>query len=168
MIIDGMEYKLIPGYKSYWVSKTGVIYSTKRNKQLKHSVNKKGYYYISVKGEYDNKNHSLFVHRAVALAWMPNPDNKPEVHHKDEDKTNNSVDNLAWVTTKENVNAGTRTARMVKTISKAIILTNIKDGSEIYFPSTREARRAGYNPDSCLAGISHQVKGYTAEYADKK
>ena len=57
---------------------------------------------------------------------------------------------------------------MVKTISKAIILTNIKDGSEIYFSSTRAARRAGYNPDSCLAGISHQVKGYTVRYADDK
>ena len=167
IIVDGVEYKLIPGLTDYYVSKRGFVYSTRRNKILKSHQDKKGYLNIYPMVGHNQK-RAMHVHRAVALAWIPNPDNKPEVHHKDEDKTNNSVDNLAWVTTKENVNAGTRTARMAKTNSKPVILTSIKDGSEMYFPSTWAARRAGYNPDSCLAGISHQVKGYTVRYADKK
>lgn len=168
MIIDGIEYKPIPGYTKYYISKEGIAYSTKRNKVLKPWINKKGYSELHLLEDDNVHRHTVFVHRAVAMVFIPNPDNKPEVHHKDEDKTNNSVDNLAWVTTKENVNAGTRTARMAKTNSKPVILTSIKDGSEMYFPSTVAARHAGYNPDSCLAGISHQVKGYTVRYADKK
>lgn len=167
MIIDGIEYKLIPGLMDYYVSKQGLVYSARRDRILKGHPDRKGYLNIYPMIGH-NKKKTMRAHRAVALAWIPNPDNKPEVHHKDEDKTNNSVDNLAWVTTKENVNAGTRTARMAKTNSKPVVLTSIKDGSEMYFPSTMAARRAGYNPDSCLAGISHQVKGYTVRYADKK
>ena len=167
MEIDGVEYKLIPRLMDYYVSKQGLVYSARRDRILKGRPDRKGYLNIYPMIGH-NKKKAIRVHRAVALAWIPNPDNKPEVHHKDEDKTNNSVDNLAWVTTKENVNAGTRTARMAKTNSKPVILTSINDGSEMYFPSTVAARRAGYNPDSCLAGISHQVKGYTVRYADKK
>jgi len=47
--------------------------------------------------------NSQFVHRVVARAWIPNPENKPQVHHIDHNKKNNSVDNLMWVTNAENV-----------------------------------------------------------------
>ena len=48
-------------------------------------------------------NKRVKVHRAVALAFIPNPDNKPMVHHKDHNKRNNFVDNLEWVTNRENI-----------------------------------------------------------------
>lgn len=166
MIIEEIEYRNIPNFTGYHVSKYGTIYSTKRNIKLKPHVSKKGYLEVYLL-DANKRHHTVFVHRAVALAWIPNPDNKPEVHHKDEDKTNNNISNLAWVTTKENVNAGTRTTRMVKTNSKPVVLTNIKDGSKLYFDSSREARRAGYAIDSYMAGLTHHVKGYTAEYVKK-
>lgn len=62
----------------------------------------KGYYGVNL-----SKNNVLYyksVHRLVAIAFVPNPDNKPEVCHKDEDKHNNCADNLIWGTHKENCN----------------------------------------------------------------
>lgn len=55
------------------------------------------------------------IHRLVAQHFIPNPDNLPEVNHKDEKKENNNVDNLEWCTSKYNTNYGTRTERASKT-----------------------------------------------------
>ena len=61
------------------------------------------------------------IHRLVAQHFIPNPDNLPEVNHKDENKENNNVDNLEWCTSKYNTNYGTRTERASKTATGKII-----------------------------------------------
>lgn len=66
----------------------------------KHST-KGGYYEVCLWRENKSKNFKL--HRLVATAFIPNPENKPEVNHKDGDKSNNCVNNLEWVTSKENI-----------------------------------------------------------------
>ena len=55
----------------------------------------------------NGKLHLKKIHRLVAQAFLPNPDNLPMINHKDEDKTNNRVDNLEWCTAKYNANYGT-------------------------------------------------------------
>ena len=61
------------------------------------------------------------VHRLVAKTFIPNPQNLPEVNHKDEDKENNSVQNLEWCDQKYNINYGTRTKRQAEKLSKPIL-----------------------------------------------
>lgn len=70
----------------------------------------KGYVQINLKKGKVNKRYR--VHRLVALAFIPNPSNLPQVNHKDEDKSNNRVDNLEWCTNEYNSKYGTRLERI--------------------------------------------------------
>lgn len=94
----------VPNYEDYLVYPDGSIYSLKKSIFMKPSVTKLGYKSI----ELFNKNGSkrFCVHRLVAQAYIPNPDNLPQVNHKDENPSNNNVDNLEWCTAKYNMNYG--------------------------------------------------------------
>lgn len=64
----------------------------------------------------DGKGKTLYVHRLVAEAYIPNPEEKTEVNHKSEVKTDNCINNLEWMTAKENSNYGTRNKRIGKSV----------------------------------------------------
>lgn len=72
-----------------------------KEKILKQRPDKKGYMRIDIKNNLGRKKY-YGVHRLVAEAFIPNPDNKPQVNHKDGNKANNNADNLEWVTNGEN------------------------------------------------------------------
>lgn len=82
----------------YEITPQGEIYNKKWNRTtpVKPQLNDKGYLRVSIGGKL------CFVHRLVAQKYIPNPENKPQVNHKDGNKLNNSVENLEWVTNKEN------------------------------------------------------------------
>lgn len=75
--------------------------------------NGKGYLYVSI--SVNGKRKREYVHRLVAMTFIENPENKPTVNHKDEDRQNNHVDNLEWMTYQENNNYGSRNKRAAET-----------------------------------------------------
>lgn len=83
-----------------------------KEKILKQSFERNEYVRVGL-SKY-GKTKLYYIHRLVASAFIPNPDNLPEVNHKDENKTNNSADNLEWCTHKHNSNHGTRPNRISK------------------------------------------------------
>lgn len=105
-------YKPVPGHDSYEASSLGNVRYKKNNVYIilkKYLV--KGYFTVCVKPN-NSKHKTTGAHRMVALAWIPNPENKKEVNHIDGNKQNNEVSNLEWVTRKENlihaINTGLR------------------------------------------------------------
>ena len=117
-------WKDIKGYEGYQVSNFGNVRSlnynkTKKIKILIPSLDNYGYNYLLL---YKNSKRKHFtVHRLVAQAFIPNPNNLPQVNHKDEDKTNNCVENLEWCTNKYNCNYGTRNVRIKEHQNKPML-----------------------------------------------
>ena len=113
-------WKDIDGYEGlYQVSNLGNVKSLNYNRTGKERILKpgnNGLGYLNVLLCKNGKTKTFKIHRLVANAFIPNPYNKPEVNHKDENKTNNCVDNLEWMTSKENNNYGTRNERISKLV----------------------------------------------------
>ena len=92
-----MVNKPIRNYEGlYEIDELGNVYSLRRNKIMSPVMINSGY--KTVKLSKDNHLTRYLVHRLVAETFIPNPDNLPCVNHKDEDKLNNSVENLEWCT----------------------------------------------------------------------
>ena len=99
----------IENHPSYFISNFGRVFSKKSNKVMKNRVvSKNGYQQITL------DNSQLLVHRLVAQAFIPNPNNLPCVNHKDENPGNNDFRNLEWCTYKYNSNYGTNPSRHSK------------------------------------------------------
>lgn len=119
MKIDGVEAKEIDGYPNYLVTEDGRVWSKNRNRfltiRITKTVNKKtGHVYRQARVQLWNEGEGkwFLLHRLVAQAFIPNPDNKPVVNHLDEfDTLNNSVSNLQWATLSENRQYGTNIER---------------------------------------------------------
>ncbi|WNT43856.1 HNH homing endonuclease [Lactococcus phage PMBT68] len=157
-------WKDIIGYEGlYQVSNLGRV-KGKRMKGL--YTDKDGYYHVNL---YKNgKMTNTFVHRLVALNFIDNPENKAQVNHIDENKSNNAVSNLNWMTNKENINWGTGIKRAHKTLRK-----QPKNGKSItngidVFISVHEAARSTSsdrgNIYKCLKDSSKTCGGFHWSY----
>ena len=171
------------GYPDYEVSNMGQVKSLERvviykdgrkhlykEKILKPSNDKDGYLLV---GLYKNRKMKTFkVHRIVCLAFLENPDNLPQINHKNEIKTDNRVENLEWITPKENTNYGTHNERVSKTKkgigSKPIIQLDLQGNFIKEFNSattaSEELNIKNTNICMCCKGKMKTAKGYKWVY----
>ena len=169
-IIDGIVYEGL-----YKVSNLGRILNlnyrnTGKSKLMTPSANTDGYFKVNLRKNGENK--TCYVHRLIAQTFIPNPENKPEINHIDEDKTNNRVDNLEWKWHKDNINHGTHNERSAKTRtngkkSKRVLQLSL-DGELIReWESTQECGRNGFSQSAvcnCCNGKRKSAYGYIWRY----
>ena len=150
-------FRDIEGFENlYQISNYGRVYSLISGKFLKTCKDKDNYRQITL--HKNGKQKTYLVHRLVAQAFIPNPSNLPQINHKDENPSNNHLENLEWCDAKYNVNYGTRIERVMqhpnykatreksgKVASEKLskpVLQFTKDGELVAeYPSTREAER---------------------------
>ena len=112
MLENNEIWKDCKGYEGkYQVSNFGRVWNANNQRYLKPWISKGGYYLVNLISKNGKIKHES-IHRLVAIAFIDNPCNYPQVNHKDEDKTNNRVDNLEWCDSKYNNNYGTRNERI--------------------------------------------------------
>lgn len=110
--MNNEEWKPMPGYEDcYLVSNKGCVWSIRSSRLLKLSETRQGY--LRVSPSVNGLVKKCAVHRLVALAFIPNPENKPTVNHINENKKDNRVENLEWATMAEQNVHGTRIERAV-------------------------------------------------------
>lgn len=158
------EWREIAGYDgAYMVSDAGRVRNGERLKaQRKHG----GYMYVSLWR--DGKEKNCLVHRLVARAFLPNPDELPEINHKDENKENNRVENLEWCTQLYNNMYGTRRDRFIASRGKPV--QQMTMGGEIvaqYRSANEAARETGLRQSAisnACNGVYKQAYGYLWSY----
>lgn len=174
-------WKSAPGFNGYEISNHGRIRNV-NGRILKLADNGLGYKKFRRKiGDVFKED---YIHRLVALAFLPNPEGKPCVNHLDCNPANNKADNLEWCTKAENsaymvkLGRNKRTKEWIKNQSegldfmrRAVIATHIASGETIYFKGVNETKKAGFSPANVVYCCKHQRgckqhKGYVWRYAN--
>lgn len=101
MILTDFEFVL--GYENlYKINKKGEVYSCYKKCIMKPSLVDNNYFFVKLTK--DGKRTKFYIHRLIAMQWIPNPENKLEVDHIDRNTRNNCIENLRWATRTENAN----------------------------------------------------------------
>lgn len=189
--MENEVWKDIPNYEGlYQVSNLGRIKSLKRKVYAgrnrirwqyerilsNNKTNGNGYKIVSLNKNGESKNK--YIHRLVAEAFIPNPNNYKYINHKDENKANNKINNLEWCTAEYNNTYNNKHIRALETRMKKNIgcrkILQLNENEEIikeYFSisqASKEMKVSNQAISDCLRGIQKHSAGYKWKYADEE
>lgn len=158
----------LPIDNNYLISNYGYLINKKSKRIIKGTKRKDGYISVHLYGR------NLLMHRLVAISFIPNLNNYSQINHKDENKSNNNVNNLEWCDSKYNINYGNRTNKQIQHRIKKVIQKDMQGNIINQFNSVREASRiTGYSQGN-ISNVCRKLnykghhyntyKGYMWEY----
>ncbi len=157
-------WKDIRGLYPYQISSMGRVLNTKTGVIRKPKTTKKGYKFVSIK----YKNYT--IHRLVAEAFIPNPENKPQVNHKDTNKENNCISNLEWSTNSENqlhaYKTGLHKNKRSSAINQYDLQNNLIKSWESMIEVERTLKIKYQDICQCCKGKRKTAGGYIWRYKD--
>ncbi|WP_277680349.1 NUMOD4 domain-containing protein [Gracilibacillus dipsosauri] len=168
-------WKDVKGFEGlYKISNKGRVFSVKKGifKKTKHNNRK----YVQICLNKHGKQHHFLLHRLVAEHFIPNPNNLPQVNHKDENKENNCADNLEWCTNRYNANYGTKIERTINNdnykksrmkMKRSVIGTSLDGNIKIRLAGINDGELLGFNKSAisnCVRGETKYYKGFKWEY----
>ena len=158
--------KDIKGYEGlYGITTEGKVWSYKRKKFLKPGDIGDGYLQVIL---YKDRERKFFlIHRLVAEAYIPNPENLPQVNHKDENKANNCLQNLEWCDASYNINYGTHNEKVSNSRKKPILQYDL-DGNFIreWECAADVGKEVQANIVNCLKGRTKTAYGFIWKYKE--
>lgn len=120
-------WKTIPTFETYEASNLGRVRNKKTGKVLRPNKNSKGYRHVLLYRNCKDDRHTVGVHRAVAMAWLPCTDFTLTVNHKDENPNNNALENLEWMDSASNIKYSQ--GKKVKCVETGVVYQSIWDAS---------------------------------------
>ena len=174
------EWRPVVGYEGlYEVSNAGRVRSLRKKTRIKdkesnvmrQKFDNRGYLRVNI---YNGKCKAELISRMVAKAFIPNPNNLPQVGHMDDNKLNNHVSNLYWTDSRENNHHNGKMDRLhamhkakisqiAQKLSMPVIGISIADGTEIRYESMQQAARHGFESgriSMCVNGKRNSHRGY--------
>lgn len=158
-------WRKIKSFPNYQISNLGNVKNIVTNKKTSQWKKKNGYLEVTLHVNGIKKN--LYVHRLAAEAFIPNPDGLSDVNHIDEDKTNNCINNLEWMSHFTNCNYGSRGLKISSRLSKPVIQMDLSGNVIQRFPSLISVSKAGFgfgNVANVCLGTKEIAYGYKWKY----
>lgn len=152
-----LKIKNIENFEDYTIDSYGNVYSKRKNKYLKQAINRDGYCKVTLQKNKFTKMYS--VHRLVAQTFIPNPNNLPQVNHINGIKTDNRIENLEWVTAKENMNKAVEIGLFenVRKIQKENAIKNNLSRYHILANNATKKKVGQYNKNNKLIKIYESI-----------
>ncbi|MCZ2766182.1 HNH endonuclease [Lacticaseibacillus paracasei] len=146
------EFKACPApYSRYKISKSGIVIGSRLKRPIKQYINSCGYVILGVTKDGSNRHTTVTISRLLALAWIPNPEHLSDVDHLDNNRLNNALSNLRWISHRDNLVKDHRRQLMRRANGRPIKRLN-DDGSYVLYNSIKEAAEANGLSNTSVSG----------------
>ena len=152
---DEEEFKQCkPPYSRYKISRNGVVIGPRSNRPIKQYINNSNYVVVGVTKDGSNEHTTVTLSHLLGLAWIPNPENLSDVDHIDDNRLNNALYNLRWVSHRDNLVKEHRRQLMKRANGRPVRKVNDDSSFEVY-SSIKEAAEAVGLSNTSVAGSAN-------------